>query len=148
MSLKERLMEEFKTSMKEKDIVRKNTITMVRSAIKQIEVDNRVELNDEQVVEIIVKQVKQKKDAIEEFKKGNRNDLVEETEKEISILMTYLPEQLSEEEVRGLVASAIEETGATSSKDMGKVMPIVIQKTKGKADSKLVSQLVKELLSN
>jgi len=148
MSLKVKLMDEFKTAMKEKDVVKKNTITLVRSAIKQIEVDNRVELNDEQVIEIIVKQVKQKKDAIEEFKKGNREDLVEETEKEIAILMTYLPEQMSEDEVKTIVVSTIEETGATSAKDMGKVMPIVIQKTKGRADSKLVSKLVKELLNN
>lgn len=147
MSLKVKLMDDFKKSMKEKDVVKKRTITLVRGDIKQKEVDTREELNDEQILDIIAKQVKQRRDSIEEFKKGDRQDLVEESQLEIAVLMGYLPEQLSEEEVRKVVLSVIEEVGATSPKDIGKVMPQVIAKTKGKADGKMISKLVKEMLN-
>lgn len=141
-------MDDFKQAMKDKDAIKKSTITLVRSAIKQIEVDTREDVTDEAVVEIIAKQVKQKRDALEEFKKGGRQDLVDEAEQEIDILMEYLPKQLTEEEVRKIVTSVIEEVGAVSPKDMGKVMPKVIGKTKGRADGKMVSQLVKEQLNS
>jgi len=147
MSLKVKLMDDFKKSMKEKDVVKKRTITLVRGDIKQKEVDTREELNDEQILDIIAKQVKQRRDSIEEFKKGDRQDLVEESQLEIAVLMGYHPEQLSEEEVRKVVLSVIEEVGATSPKDIGKVMPQVIAKTKGKADGKMISKLVKEMLN-
>lgn len=147
MSLKAKLMDDLKTAMKEKDTVKKSTVTLVRSAIKQVEVDTREELNDEQIIEIIARQVKQRRDSIEEFKKGDRQDLVEQSEKELAILMEYLPQQLTEEEVKDIVTAVIEETGASSMKEMGKVMPQVIARTKGRADGKLVSQFVKEALS-
>ncbi|WP_105619832.1 GatB/YqeY domain-containing protein [Vallitalea okinawensis] len=147
MSLKAKLMDDLKTAMKEKDTVKKSTVTLVRSAIKQVEVDTREELNDEQVIEIIARQVKQRRDAIEEFKKGDRQDLVEQSEKELAILMEYLPQQLTEDEVQEIVKAVVEETGASSMKEMGKVMPKVIARTKGRADGKLVSQFVKEALS-
>ncbi|MDK2918298.1 MAG: uncharacterized protein PWQ37_1031 [Candidatus Petromonas sp.] len=147
MSLKDKLMQDLKTAMKEKNKIKKSVITMIRAAIKQYEVDNRTEINDDGVIEIIAKQLKQKKDAIEEFKKGDRQDLVDETEKEIEILLQYLPKQLSEDEIRVIVKETIEKHNASSPKDMGKVMGALMPKMKGKADGKLVSKIVKELLS-
>ncbi len=147
MSLKDLLMDDLKVAMREKDTIRKSVVTMLRAAVKQIEVDQRIELDDEAIIDIIAKQIKQKNNAIVEFRNGERQDLVDLTEKEIEILMTYLPEQLSEEEVYQLVADAIHSTGATSMKDMGKVMGIVTNATKGKADGKLISELVKKALA-
>lgn len=147
MSLKDTLMQDLKTAMKEKDTLRKSTITMLRSAIKQVEVDKRIEMDDEGVVEIIAKQVKQKKAAIEEFLKGDRQDLVDEAKAEIDVLSVYLPEQMSEDEIKALVQETIDAVGASSMKDMGKVMGILSAKTKGRADGKTVSDIVKSLLS-
>ena len=103
MSLKERLMADLKTAMKEKDKLRKDVITMVRASVKQKEVDERVELEDADIENIISKQLKEKKASIEEFKKGNREDLVEKTNDEIEILLEYLPEQLSDEELKEII---------------------------------------------
>ncbi|SHJ79283.1 GatB/YqeY domain-containing protein [Paramaledivibacter caminithermalis] len=146
MSLKDKLMQDLKSAMKEKNKIKKSVITLIRSAIKQYEVDNRTEINDEGIIELIAKQLKQRKDALEEFKKGNRLDLVEEAKKEIEILLSYLPKQLSEEEVRTIVKETIEELGVQGPKEMGKVMGVLMPKLKGKADGKLVSKIVKELL--
>ncbi len=148
MSLKDLLMDDLKVAMRDKDVVRKSVVTMLRAAVKQVEVDQRIELDDEAIIDIIAKQIKQKNNAIVEFNNGNRQDLVELTEKEIEILMKYLPEQLDESEVARIVEEAIQTTGAMSMKDMGKVMGIVTNATKGKADGKLVADLVKKLLSN
>jgi len=103
MSLKDKLMDDMKTSMKNRDKARKDTVIMVRAAIKQKEVDERVELSDEEILEVISKQLKQKKDALEDFRKGQRQDLVDLTEKEIEILLEYLPEQLTEGELDEIV---------------------------------------------
>lgn len=146
MALKAQLMDELKTAMKEKNAIKKSTITLIRSAIKQVEVDTRTELNDEQIIELIAKQVKQRRDALEDFKSADRADLVEQTEKELELLLVYLPEQLTEEEVKVIVEDVIASTGAASMKDMGKVMPQVIAKTKGRADGKLISTLVRSAL--
>ncbi len=146
MSLKERLMDDLKVSMKNGDKVRKNVITMVRAAIKQKEVDERIELNDEAIIDVISKQVKQKKDAIEDFNKGQRQDLVELTEKEISILLDYLPQQLTESELQEIVKEAIEEVGANSIKDLGKIMSNVMPKIKGRADGSMVNNIVRQYL--
>ncbi|CCQ97387.1 conserved hypothetical protein [[Clostridium] ultunense Esp] len=146
MSLKEKLMEDLKASMKNKDTVRKNTITMVRAAIKQTEVDHRVELEDEQIIEIISKQLKEKKNAIEDFKKGDRQDLVDLTEKEMDILLEYLPRQLTEEEIKKIVATTIDEVDAKSMKDIGMVMKSVMPKVKGRADGNTVNKIVREIL--
>lgn len=146
MSLKDKLMEDLKSSMKSKDKLKKDVVTMVRSAVKQKEVDERVELDDEAIIEIISKQVKQKRDAIEDFRKGERDDLVKLTEDEVGILLEYLPEQLSEEELKGLVADAIEKTGATTMKDMGKIMGHLMPVIKGRADGSLVNKIAKEYL--
>ncbi len=147
MSLKELLMDDLKVAMRDKDTVKKSVITMLRAAVKQVEVDERRDLDDEAVIDIITKQIKQKNNAIVEFKNGDRQDLVELTEKEIEFLMKYMPEQLSVEEVQKIVDEAIATVGATTMKDMGKVMGIVSNATKGKADGKLVADLVKKGLS-
>ena len=146
MSMQVQLMDDLKTSMKNKDKLRKNVITMVRAAVKQREVDERVELNDEDVIDIISKQVKQNKDAILEFQKGDRQDLVDQTQSEIDILLEYLPLQLTEEELDVIVKAAIKEVNAETVKDIGKVMGNVLPKIKGKADGSLVNKLVRQHL--
>ncbi len=147
MSLKARLMDDLKTSMKNKDILRKNTITMVRAGIKQVEVDERIELDDEAIIQLISKQLKEKRNAIEEFKKGNRDDLVKQAEDEIEILLEYLPEQLTEEELTELVREVVEAGGYNSMKDMGKIMKDIMPKIQGKADGKMVNEVVRKILA-
>ena len=142
MPLKEKLMEDLKQSMKSKNKVKKNTVTMVRAAIKQREVDERIELSDPEIVDIIAKQIKQKKDSISDFEKGNRQDLIDLTNEEIQILLEYLPPQLSDEALDLIVKEAIESTGAQSKKDMGKLIAFIMPKVKGKADGKHVNQIV------
>mgnify|MGYP000888642153 CR=1 FL=1 len=146
MSLKKELMEDLKTSMKNKDSIRKNTITMVRAAIKQIEVDEKVELQDEEILEIISKQLKERKNAIEDFKKGERQDLVELTEKEMEILLEYLPKQLTEAEVEEIVRETIEEVQAHSMKDIGIIMKSVMPKVKGRSDGNTVNKIARKIL--
>ncbi|MBU5455498.1 hypothetical protein EDD65_102115 [Keratinibaculum paraultunense] len=146
MSLKKKLMEDFKISMKNKETIRKNTITMVRAAIKQKEVDERKQLGDEEIIDIISKQLKEKKNAIEDFKRGERQDLVELTQKEMDILLEYLPEQLTEEKIEEIVVKTIDEIGAETMKDMGLVMKSVMPKVKGRADGNTVSEIVKKHL--
>ena len=147
MSLKERLMADLKEAMKSKDKLRKDVITMVRAAIKQKEVDERVELDDADIENIISKQLKEKKSSIEEFKKGNRDDLVKQTNDEIEILLKYLPEQLSDEELKEIIKKVIDENEITSMKDIGKLMKNVMPLIKGKADGKQVNVIAKELLN-
>lgn len=146
MSLKQRLTDELKDAMKNKDQLRKNVITMIRADIKQIEVDKRVDLTDEDIIEIISKQAKQRRDSIEEFEKGGRQDLVEQAKQEVDVLMDYLPEQLSEEEIETILKEVIAETGANSMKDMGKIMAAAMPKLKGRADGKIVNQIVRKIL--
>ncbi|PID80357.1 MAG: aspartyl-tRNA amidotransferase [Clostridiales bacterium] len=145
--LKDKLMDDLKAAMKAKDAVKKSTVTMLRAAIKQIEVDQRVELSDAEVVDIVVKQIKQKRAAIDDFKKAERPDMVEQTEAEISVLEAYLPEQLSSDEVVAIIDKAIAEIGATSMKDMGKVMGAIKGELAGKADNKFVADTVKAKLT-
>ena len=147
MSLKENLMEDFKSTMKNKDTIRKNTITMVRAAIKQIEVDERRDVSDEEIIDIISKQLKEKKMAIEEFKRGSREDLVKLTEAESEILLEYLPKQLTEDEVEEIVIETIKEINATSMKDIGLIMKAVMPKVKGKTDGNIVNKVVKKVLN-
>lgn len=147
MSLKEKLMEDLKDSMKSKDTIKKNTITMVRAAIKQKEVDERIELSEDAILDIISKQLKEKRMAIEEFKKGQRQDLVELTEKEIEILLQYLPKQLSEEEVEEIVIETIKEINATSMKDIGIIMKAVMPKVKGRTDGNIVNKIIKKVFN-
>lgn len=147
MSLKAQLMEDLKTSMKNKDTLRKNTITMVRAGIKQIEVDERVELDDDGVIKILNKQLKEKRNSIEEFKKGNRQDLVDQANAEIDILLEYLPKQLTEEELTEIVKDVLEKGNYTSMKDMGNIMKDTMPKVQGKADGNMVNKVVKNLLA-
>lgn len=146
MSLKEKLQEDLKSSMKNKDTVKKSVVTLIRAAIKQHEVDNRVELADDAIIDIISKQLKQRKDSLAEFVKANRDDLVEETKSEIQVLEGYLPQQLSEEELEKIVIETIAEVGATSMKDMGKIMAEIKPKTAGRADGRKINELVKKNL--
>lgn len=145
MSLKEKLANDMKEAMKAREAgkERLSVIRLVRGAIRQIEIDQRVELDDEGVLAVISKEVKQRRDSIEEFKKGGREDLVAQNEADVAILMEYLPAQLSEAEVKALVDEAVAAVGAKDPKDMGKVMKELMPKVKGKADGKLVNQLVK-----
>ena len=124
MSIKDTLTNDMKEAMKAKEKDRLAVIRMVRGAIKQIEIDSKKELDDEAVIGVISKEVKMRKDSVEEFKKGGREDLVAKTEAEIAVLMPYLPQQLSEDEIRSLVQAAVEQVGASSPKDMGKVMGV------------------------
>ena len=146
MSLKDRISEDMKEAMKAHEKDRLAVIRMVRSAIRQTEIDGKKELDDEGVIAVISKELKMRKDSLEEFGKGGREDLVEKTRAEIEVLLPYLPEQLSEEEVKAMVEDAVKETGAASVKDMGKVMGVLMPKVKGRADGKLVNRLVKAAL--
>lgn len=148
MSLKEKLANDMKEAMKAREAgkARLSVIRLVRGAVRQIEIDQKVELDDEGILAVISKEVKQRRDSIEEFKKGGREDLVAQNEADVAILMEYLPAQLSEAEVRALVDEAVAAVGAQGPKDMGKVMKELMPKVKGKADGKLVNQLVKEAI--
>lgn len=146
MSLKDKLMEDLKSAMRNKDKLRKDTITMVRAAIKQKEVDDRVELNDQDVIDILTKQLKEKKHSIEEFEKGDRQDLIEQTNKEIDVLLDYLPKQLGEDELRQIIQETMNENNINSVKDMGTLMKNIMPKVKGRADGNTVSKIAKELL--
>ncbi|WP_297570101.1 GatB/YqeY domain-containing protein [uncultured Anaerovibrio sp.] len=147
MSIKEQLANDMKEAMKAKEKERLAVIRMVRGAIRQQEIDGKTELDDEAVIAVISKEVKMRKDSIVDFQKGGRDDLVAQNEAEIAFLMPYLPKQLTEDEVRELVKEAVEKTGASSPKDMGKVMGALMPKVKGRADGKMVNQLVKEALN-
>ena len=149
MSLKDKLTADMKDAMKAREAgkLRLSVIRLVRGAIRQQEIDGQKELSDEDVLGVISKEVKQRRDSIEDFQKGGRDDLVAEAEAEIAVLMEYLPQQLSEDEVRNLVKEAIAASGAASPKDMGKVMKELMPKVKGRADGKLVIGIVKELLA-
>lgn len=146
MSLKEKLLNDLKDAMRDKDTVKKDTVQLVRAAVLQIEKDKKIEVNDEGVLEIIAKEVKKRKDSLEDFEKSGRQDIVDKTKKEIEILLTYLPEQLSEEELEGIVQQAINDTGAASMRDIGKIMQEVMPKVKGRADGKTINQISRKLL--
>ena len=146
MGLKEQLVADYKEAMKNKEKERLAVIRMVRGAIRQQEIDGQKELGEEDVIAVISKEVKMRRDSIEEFQKGGREDLVEKTQAEIDVLLPYLPAQLSEDEVRELVKAAVEQTGAATPKDMGKVMGVLMPKVKGRADGKMVNTIVKSFL--
>jgi uncharacterized protein YqeY len=149
MTLRDRLTEDMKQAMKDKEAgrLKLSVIRMVRSAAKYVEIDRQKELDDSELLEVLVKEVKMRKDSLDEFRKADRPELLADLEKEIAILMEYLPEQMGEEEVRILVKQAVADSGASSPKDMGKVMTLLMPKVKGRADGKLVNSLVKEMLS-
>ena len=147
MALKEQLLADLKTAMKAKDKIRKSTITMIRAAILQIEKDKKVTLQDPEILDIITKQMKQRRDALAEFKKADREDLIKQTEAEMKVIEAYLPKQLTKTEVEAIVEETINETGVTSIKEMGKIMGALMPKVKRLADGKVISQIVREKLS-
>ena len=149
MTLRDRLMEDMKQAMKDKEAgkLKLSVIRMVRSAAKNVEIDRHKELDDNELLEVVAKEVKMRRDSLDEFRKAGRPELLATLEQEIAILMEYLPEQMSEAEVRTLVIQAVADAQAASVKDMGKVMALLMPKVKGRADGKLVNTIVKELLS-
>lgn len=144
--LKEKLMEDLKGSMKTKDTVRKNAVQMVRASILQIEKDKGIEVEDEKIIDIIAKEVKTKKDALKDFEKAERQDLIDLTNREIEILQEYLPKQLSRDEVKAEVQKIISEIGATSMKDMGAIMKEAKAKMGASAEGKTINEVAKEIL--
>lgn len=146
MSIKETLAQDLKLSLKEKDIIRKNTVQGIRAAVLQYEKDNLTELDDDGVLDIIAKELKKRRDVLPEYEKSGREDLITQLNREIEIVMGYLPSQLSEDELDEIVKIAVESTGASGMKDMGKIMAEVMPKIKGRADGKMVNALAKKYL--
>jgi uncharacterized protein YqeY len=145
-SLKDRITEDMKTAMKAKDSERLGTIRMITSAIKQREVDERIQLDDTQVLSVVEKMIKMRKESIAQFQSGGREDLVAKEQKEIDLLQTYMPQQLGDAEVDALIAQAIAESGATSIKEMGKAMALLKQKAQGRTDMASASAKLKAKL--
>lgn len=147
MSLKEQIKNDIKEAMKAKDNARRDALRMLSSAIKQIEVDERIDLDDDAVMKIILKQVKQRNDAASQYKEAGRDDLYEKETYEISVFEVYLPKQLNDDELETKIKSIIEATGASSMKDMGKVMGAASKELQGLADGKRINNCVKTLLA-
>ncbi|MEF2247260.1 MULTISPECIES: GatB/YqeY domain-containing protein [unclassified Paenibacillus] len=146
MNLSERLNDDMKSAMRSKDKFKLTTIRMIRASVKNLEIDLKRPLDDSEVLDIISREIKQRKDSLQEFKKAGRDDLVTDLAAEIEIISGYLPEQLTEEEIQEIVRQTIHELGASSKADMGKVMGALLPKTKGRAESKLVNQFVQQYL--
>ncbi len=146
--MKNKIIEDIKSAMKSQDKVALAVVRMLKSDIQMAELNKKSELTDDEIVSIVSKQIKMRKDSIKEFEKGNRNDLIEQSEQEIKILEKYLPEQLTEEEVTDIINNVFSKVNPTSSSDMGKIMGALTPLVKGKADIGIVSKIVKEKLSN
>ncbi|WMT42395.1 GatB/YqeY domain-containing protein [Paenibacillus sp. D2_2] len=146
MNLSERLNEDMKQAMKSQDKFKLSTIRMVRSTIKNLEIDLKRTLDDNEVLDILSREIKQRKDALQEFEKAGREDLATSARAEVEIIAVYLPKQLTEEEIKVIVQQTIQETGASSKADMGKLMGALMPKVKGLADGKLVNQVVQQAL--
>ena len=146
MSLKERIVADMKTAMRNRETVKLETIRLLRAAIQRKEVDSRTELEDSGVLQIVQKQVKQCKDAASQFQQGGRPDLADREQAHVVILETYLPAQLSDAEMDALVEEAIQQTGATSMKEMGQVMGVVKSRAQGQADMGVISGKIKSIL--
>jgi uncharacterized protein YqeY len=147
MSLSQRLNETMKEAMRAKDSLRLNTIRQIRTSVKNKEIDERRELDDQEIIGVISMLVKQRKESAQLYREGARPELAEKEEQELAVLQEFLPAQLGEEEIRSIIEEAVTETGAASVKDMGKVMKVVTGRTLGRADGRLVSELVKVRLS-
>ena len=147
MALKEKLAQDLKDAMRDKDAVRKNVVQLIRSSVLQVEKDNKITLDDDGILDVIAKQLKQRRDSLPDYEKSGREDLISQLKTEMAILMEYLPAQLSREELEAIVKKAVESTGASSMKDMGKVMAAVMPETKGRADGKEINAIVKSLLN-
>ena len=145
--MKKKLLEDLKEAMKDKNEIKKNAIQMARAGILQIEKDKGIELTDEQIIELIAKEVKKRKDSIADYERGGRDDLVAQIKEEISYLEVYLPKQLTKEEITEIVKSVIKETEATSIKDMGMVMKAAKEEFGASADGKTINEVVRALLN-
>ena len=146
--MRERILEDLKTAMKAQDKKTLSVIRMVKGAMQMEELNKKAELTDDEVISVIAKQIKTRKESIVEYEKGNRADLIEATQEEIEILNKYMPEQLSEEEINKVIDEIFEDVKPSSIKDMGKVMGLANSKLKGKADMGMVSSIIKEKLNN
>jgi hypothetical protein len=146
MTIKNQLNESMKDAMKSGDEVRKRTVRMVLAAIKQVEVDKRIELDDAAVMALLQKEIKGRRESLEEAKKADRSDLIEANEAEIKVLEAFLPQAMPDDELRAIVQAAITETGASTPADMGKVMKIAMAKVAGRAPNDKISGIVRELL--
>ena len=144
--LKQKLMEDLKESMKNKDEIRKNTVQMVRAGILQIEKDTGIQVEDGKILEIIAKEVKIKKDALKDFEKAGREDLINQANREIEVLQEYLPKQLTREEIKTEVQKIIDEIGATTMKDMGAIMKEAKAKMGASAEGKTINEVAKEIM--
>ncbi len=146
MSIKKVIDDDFKKAFKEGDTFVKNTLSMLRSTIKNKEINNKGELSDDQIIDLISSEIKRRKESARQYREGGRDDLAENEEKEIEVLQKYMPEPLSDDELNALIKEAIEGTGASDPKDMGKVMAALKDKTKGRVDGSVLAQKVKEVL--
>ena len=144
--LKEKLMEDLKEAMRSKNEIKKNTVQMVRAAILQIEKDKGIQVEDDKILEIIAKEVKSKKDALKDFEKAERQDLIDQTNQEIEVLQVYLPKQLSREEIKVELEKIVAEIGATTIKDMGAIMKAAKAKMGATADGKTINEVAKEIM--
>ena len=146
MSLMELLTADMKAAMKQGEKARLSVIRLVWGAVRQAEIDGKKTLNDDEIINVIAKEVKMRRDSIEEFERGKRADLVEKTKAEIDILTPYLPDPLSPDEVKQIAEKAVAEVGAATAKDMGRVMRVLMPRIKGRADGKLVNEIIRSLL--
>ncbi len=146
MGLKEQLKEDLKTAMRAKEIVKRDAIRAINTMIKQIEVDERKELSDEDVITLIQKGVKTRNESIAQYKEAGRDDLIEKEQAQIDVFSVYLPKQLSDEELESEIKAIVEEVGATSMKDMGKIMGPAKAKLGGSADGRRINEMVKKIL--
>jgi uncharacterized protein YqeY len=147
MALRERLVEEMKTAMKNKEVLKLSVIRMVRSVLKNKEIELKKELDDQEITEVISTLVKQRRESIKLFQEAGRNELAEKEETELGFLLEFLPKQLERNEIIEIVAKAINDSGAHGAKDIGKVMKIIIPHVSGRADGRVVNEIVKEKLS-
>lgn len=148
MNLKEKIEEDFKSAFKAGEAIKLSVLKMLRAEMHNTEIAKRKELSDEEIIDVVLREIKKRKDAVELYEKGGRQELADKEKKETETLMTYLPEQLSEEEIRNLVKKAIEQTGAKEIKEMGKVMAVLMPQIKGRADNSLISSIIKEMLAS
>ena len=147
MAIKDKLKDDLKTAMVEKDAVRKNVVQLIKAGVLQVEKDKKITLDDEGVLDVIAKQLKQRRDSLPDYEKSGREDLIAQLKREMELLMEYLPAQLTHDELVEIVKEVIAQTGASEIKDMGKIMAAVMPKTKGRADGKEINAIARELLA-
>jgi len=144
--LKVKLLADLKSAMKDKDTIKKNTVTLIRAGILQLEKDKKIELDDEGILEVVSRQLKERRDSLSDFEKAGREDLVKATNEEIEVLLSYLPEQFSHEELEEMIKESIERLSIEGMKQMGALMADLAPRIKGKADTKLVGEISRNLL--